>query len=152
MPHLPVSMVMDRQDLDLPEASSHSFWLGGAAWQFPNYENAEVFVDRLVREGLLVWDAVVDDALRDYAPAPTLTMRSVRRWILRATGLTVSDIRQIERARHAATLLQQGKSILDTVYEADYFDQAHLTRSLKQFVGKTPAQFAATGASELMSF
>jgi len=76
----------------------------------------------------------------------------VRRRILRATGLTLSDIHQIERARHAATLIQQGKSILDTVYEADYFDQAHLTRSLRQFVGKTPAQFATTAPFELMSF
>ena len=152
MPHLPVSMVMDRQDLDLPDASGRSFWLHGSAWEFPTYDNVEVFVDKLVREGLLVWDAVVDDALQDHPPVLALTMRSVRRRILRATGLTLSDIRQIERARHAATLLQQGKSILDTVYEADYFDQAHLTRSLRQFVGKTPAQFAATGAFELMSF
>jgi hypothetical protein len=150
MPHLPVSVLMDRQDLDLPVASSNSFWLGGAAWQFPNYENAEVFVNRLVREGLLVWDSVVEDALQDRPH--DLTIRSVRRRILRATGLTLSNIRQIERARHAATLLEQGTSILDTVYEANYFDQPHLTRSLRQFVGKTPAQFATTAPFELMSF
>ena len=30
--------------------------------------------------------------------------------------------------------------ILDTVEEAGYFDQSHLTRSLKQWVGHTPAQ------------
>ena len=33
-----------------------------------------------------------------------------------------------------------GVSILDTAYEAGYFDQPHLTRSLKQFIGRTPAQ------------
>jgi hypothetical protein len=152
MPNLPVSTILDRQNLDLPDASSQSFWLAGSAWQYPNYENVEVFVNRLAQQGLLAWDSVVDDALQDHPPAPELTMRTVRRRILRATGLTLSDIRQIERARHAAALLEQGKSVLDTVFEADYFDQAHLTRSLKHFVGKTPVQFASTHSSELMSF
>jgi methylphosphotriester-DNA--protein-cysteine methyltransferase len=57
-----------------------------------------------------------------------------------ATGLTQSYIRQMQRAQHAQTLLLQGVSILDTVNEAGYFDQPHLTRSLKQFLGYTPAQ------------
>jgi AraC-like DNA-binding protein len=150
MPHLPVSMLMDRQDLDLPDASGQSFWLNSSAWEFPTYDNAEVFVNRLVRQDILAWDPVVEAALQDQPL--DLTIRSVRRRVLRATGLTISDIHQIERARYAATLLEQGKSILDTVFEADYFDQPHLTRSLKQFVGKTPAQFVTTAASELMSF
>jgi methylphosphotriester-DNA--protein-cysteine methyltransferase len=59
---------------------------------------------------------------------------------LHATGLTQSTVYQIERARRAAALLQQGMPILDTVFEAGYFDQAHLTRSLKRFMGQTPAQ------------
>jgi hypothetical protein len=37
-------------------------------------------------------------------------------------------------------MLRQGLPILDTVEEAGYFDQPHLTRSLKQFVGRTPAE------------
>jgi AraC-like DNA-binding protein len=31
-------------------------------------------------------------------------------------------------------------SIPDTMYELGYFDQPHLTRALKHFVGFTPAQ------------
>ena len=49
-------------------------------------------------------------------------------------------MRQIERARYATTLLRQGLSILDVVYEAGYSDQPHLTRALKQLIGLTPAQ------------
>jgi methylphosphotriester-DNA--protein-cysteine methyltransferase len=49
-------------------------------------------------------------------------------------------MRQIERARHAATLLKDGVSILDAVHEAGYFDQAHLTRSLKHLIGQTPVE------------
>jgi methylphosphotriester-DNA--protein-cysteine methyltransferase len=64
--------------------------------------------------------------------------------------MTHSTIRQIERARHATYLLKQGVSILDTVHEAGYFDQPHLTRSLKFFIGQTPAQIIR--ADEQLSF
>src|SRR5262249_38602913 len=40
----------------------------------------------------------------------------------------------------ATNMLRQGGSILDTVHEAGYFDQAHLTRSLKYLIGQTPAE------------
>jgi methylphosphotriester-DNA--protein-cysteine methyltransferase len=53
--------------------------------------------------------------------------------------MTHGQFRQIERARHAANLLRDGAPILDTVHEAGYFDQAHLTRSLKILIGETPA-------------
>jgi methylphosphotriester-DNA--protein-cysteine methyltransferase len=66
--------------------------------------------------------------------------------------LTHSTIRQIERARHAAVLLRQGLSILDVVYEAGYFDQPHLTRSLKYFIGQTPTQIMEKGGPEQLSF
>jgi AraC-like DNA-binding protein len=52
--------------------------------------------------------------------------------------MTQSRFRQIERARHAVQLLRSGSSILDVVHEAGYFDQAHLTRSLRQLIGQTP--------------
>jgi hypothetical protein len=59
MPRLPPKMVMDRRDLNLPAATSKSFWLNGSAWQFPDFDNAETFVDWLVRDDLLVSDPVV---------------------------------------------------------------------------------------------
>ena len=31
-------------------------------------------------------------------------------------------------------------SILETVHHAGYFDQAHLTRSLRRLIGETPAR------------
>ena len=51
---------------------------------------------------------------------------------------TQGDIHQIERARRAALLLQQGVPILDVVHQTGYYDQAHLTRSMQRFVGQTP--------------
>jgi methylphosphotriester-DNA--protein-cysteine methyltransferase len=54
--------------------------------------------------------------------------------------MTHGQFRQIERARHATNLLREGTPILDTVHEAGYFDQAHLTRSLRALIGETPAR------------
>jgi len=137
MPHLPLRDHLDGERL-LPKTASQSFWLKGSAWQFPNYENVDTFVNRLVRDELLVRDPVVDAALKD--EPQDIASRTVRHRFLQATGITQSHIRQIERAQYAKSLLAAGKSILDTVEAAGYFDQPHLTRALKQWVGHTPAQ------------
>jgi AraC-like DNA-binding protein len=138
MPHLPARNPLDRRDVTLPEATGQSFWLNGSAWEYPDFENAETFVNRLVHDGLIAVDLPVDAALQ--GRRQELSIRSAQRHFLQATGITHSTIFQIERARHATNLLKQGMSILDAVPEAGYFDQAHLTRSLKYLIGQTPAQ------------
>ncbi len=122
----------------LPRHSRRKFWLDGSAWEFPTFENMDVFVSRLVRSGLVVREPVVDAALR--GGRVDMSVRSVERRFVRATALTKGAIGQIDRARYAAWLLQHGVSILDTVFEAGYSDQPHLTRSLKYYVGLTPGQ------------
>jgi hypothetical protein len=138
MPQLPVANLLDRQDVNLPGATGRSFWLNGSAWDYPGFENAEAFVARLVQRSLVVRDPAVQAVLQGERQA--LSLRTAQRRFLQATGMTRSTFRQIERARYATTLLQQGVSILDTVYEAGFFDQAHLTRSLKRLIGQTPAR------------
>jgi AraC-like DNA-binding protein len=140
MPHLPPSILRDRNDALLPQATSQSFWLNDAAWQFPEYENVEVFVARLVRSHLLVCDPVIEAVLLD--ECEDVSIRSIQRHFLQATGLTHTTVRQIERARYAFSLLEQNLPILDTVAQAGYYDQPHLTKSLKHLMGITPAQFA----------
>jgi AraC-like DNA-binding protein len=140
MPHLLPKNLRDWRNVNLPEANSQAFWLQGSAWQFPNYENVDTFIARLVREGLLVTDPVVDTVLQGHSQA--LSIRSIQYRFLNATGLTNRTIQQITRARQAYALLEQGVSILDTVSEAGYADQPHLTRSVKRFFGQTPAQIA----------
>jgi AraC-like DNA-binding protein len=137
MPHLPARNLLDAESI-LPEAASRTFWLKGSAWQFPDDENAEIFVERLVRNDVLVRDPLVETVLRGQPQA--LSARAVRHRFLRVTGLSQSRIRQVERAQRAAALLRQGTPIFDTVYEVGYFDQPHMTRSLKQWVRHTPAQ------------
>ena len=36
--------------------------------------------------------------------------------------------------------MKRGVSILDTVHEAGYFDQAHLNRAVKILIGQTPLE------------
>lgn len=146
----PASAIMDRRDANLLEASSKSFWLNSAAWQFPDYENADTFVDWLARDDLLVHDPLVDAVLQGRPIG--MSLRTMQRRVLKATGLTQGTVSQIERARHALTLLKQGVSILDTVVQAGYADQPHLTRSLKHFIGQTPAQIMDKDRSERLSF
>ncbi len=140
MPDLPARTLMDRSDVNLPEANG-SFWLKGGAWEFPTYENAETFIERLAHDALLVYDPAVNAILQGQPIG--MSLRTVQRRLLQATGLTQGTLYQIERARYATLLLKQGTSILDTVALAGYFDQPHLTRSLKRFMGTTPAQHIA---------
>ena len=149
MPHLPASSLVD-EDVNLPDASSKSFWLNGSAWQFPTYDNADTFLDRLVHHDLLVRDPVVETGLQ--GQLKDVSIRTARRHFLRTTGLTQSAVRQIERARYATVLLREGMSIPDVVYAAGYFDQPHLTRSLKHFIGQTPTQILKNNGPELSSF
>lgn len=140
MPELPVYQLVDR-GINLPETTRRTFRLLGSTWEFPDFENADTFIQRLIRAELLVYDPVIEAALQDRPP--DLTPRTVQRRFLQATGLTQGSIRQIERARHATTLLEQGTPILDVVDLAGYSDQPHLTRSLKRYMGQTPAQIAS---------
>ncbi len=140
MPDLPPGGLLDRHDVNLPEATGKSFWLCGSTWEFPTYENADTFVNRLVRAGLLVRDPVVDDVMQDYPL--DLSTRALQYRFQRATGLTRRAVQQIQRARQAAALLEQGCPILDTAYQLGYFDQSHLTNSLRRYMGQTPAQIS----------
>jgi AraC-like DNA-binding protein len=146
MPHFLPRKILDQNDVNLPEASSQSFWLHGSAWQFPDFENADTFVNRLIREELLVHDPIVDAVVQGHVH--DMSLRAAQYRFSRATGLSHQMVQLIERARYAATLLERGVSILDTVYEAGYFDQPHLTRSLKRFLGQTPAQITHTDQPE----
>ena len=137
MPHLPLKVYRNGEQI-LPDASSDRFWLKGAARQIPNFENVETFIERLVHEEDLVHDPAVNAALQD--GSLEMSDRTLRHRFLQATGQSQKHIRQYERAIKAASLLRHGVPILNTAFEAGYFDQPHLTRSLKQFLGYTPAQ------------
>jgi helix-turn-helix protein len=130
MPQFPLDRLVDR-GVNLPGALDGSFWLDSSTWQLPTFDNADVFVERLVRQGLLVRQ--IDTVA---------STRTEQRRALRSTGLTRRAIHQIERAQLAAALIENGASPQEVAWRARYADQAHLTRALKRFVGMTPRQLS----------
>ncbi|MEU9888715.1 hypothetical protein [Sphaerisporangium sp. NPDC051011] len=145
MPHLPASRLVDGF-AEIPGVSRGSFWLKGSTWSLPDYDNAEVFVRRLAREGVLVHDPLVAEVLR--GAVPDVSDRTVQRRFVAATGLTRGAIRQIDRARQAAILLQEGAPAQDVTHRLGYFDQP---RSLTRYIGRTAAQLTANDPSEPLS-
>lgn len=127
--------------VDLPDATRRGFRLDGVRWETPGPDDAEALVDRLVRAGAVVRDPLVAEVRR--GRRPELSPRSVERRFRAATGLTQGAVRQIERARRAAALLAAGQPAADAVAKLDYFDEPHLARALRRYVGRTAGQLRA---------
>nr|WP_299856823.1 helix-turn-helix transcriptional regulator [Sphingomonas bacterium] len=138
LPQIATATLIDHQNVDLPMLPDNRFWLCGRAWEIPSYDNAEDFVARLAHAGVIARSDATDAAIE--GDSVRMCRRSVQRHFRRVTGMTFSGYQQIERARHAAALLIGGSSVLDVTFDAGYFDQAHLTRSVRQLIGTTPAR------------
>ncbi|GAA2264563.1 helix-turn-helix domain-containing protein [Streptomyces atrovirens] len=134
---VPTSALVDG-GIGLPDTSRRSFRLDGARWETPGPDDAEALVERLVRAGTVVRDPLVTEVLRGRCPA--VSGRTVERRFRAATGLTRGAVRQIERARTAAELLAAGEQAADVVAKLDYFDEPHLARALRSYVGRTAGQ------------
>ncbi len=119
----------------LPDVTGRTFWFDGARRETPRPDDAEALVDRLVREGVVVRDPLVAATLRG-AP-PEVTERTLERRFRAATGLTRGAVRQIGRARTAALLLLSGETPGDVVAKLGYYDEPHLARALRRYVGRT---------------
>jgi AraC-like DNA-binding protein len=135
--HLPPARLVDGA-LESPHVTRSTFVLAGEEWALPDYDDAEAFVARLVRAGLVRRDPLVDDVIA--GELPQVGARSVQRRIAASTGLTLGSIRQIERARHAAVLLAEGVAPLEVVNRLEYFDHPHLARSLQRFIGRSATE------------
>src|SRR5690606_22136534 len=86
----------------------------------------------------VVRDPLVAEVLR--GRRPDVSVRTVERRFRAATGLTRGAIQQIERARTAAVLLAAGESAASVVDKLGYFDEPHLARALRSYVGRTAGQ------------
>jgi hypothetical protein len=137
MPAMPPARLVDRS-VALRAAAPGWVWLDGSRWEIPTAANADVFVDRLVRQGLIVHDPIVAESF--HGDVDGISTRTLQRRVAGATGLTRSTIRQIARAGKAVEALGRGLSPPDAALLLGYADQAHLVRSLKRFIGQTPTQ------------
>ncbi|MBF6425833.1 helix-turn-helix domain-containing protein [Nocardia cyriacigeorgica] len=131
----------------LPDVSERKFWLDGAHREIPAADDAEALVERLVQEGAVVRDPLVAATLQ--GSPPEVSERTLERRFRSATGLTHGAIRQIERARTAAFLLMTGETPADVVVKLDYYDEPHLARALRRYIGRTAGQLRAQAGGPL---
>ena len=124
--------------VELPDTTRRTFRLDGARWEIPGPDDAEALVERLVRAGIVVGDPLVAEVLRGHRP--DVSERTVERRFRAVTGLTRGAIRQIERARTAAGRLADGEPAADVAAGLGYFDEPHLARALRSYVGRTAGQ------------
>jgi hypothetical protein len=144
LPMFPPSRLANLQHAVLPTLPDGRILLGGEAWEMPTPQNVDVFIDRLEKAGLLVLDPLIEDLRHDGA-IRTMPARTAQTRFVRAVGLSRRKLEVIERGRHAARLLRAGMAITDVVFDAGYHDQPHLTRSLRQLIGHTPAEVVRGG-------
>lgn len=149
LPHLPVPRLVDSA-VPATRVSPTTFTLRGDTWDVPTFDNAEVFVERLLRAGVLARDPLVTDVLAG-ADVPARSARSAQRRVVAATGLTRQQVRQIDRVRRAALLLGEGVPPLETVHRLGYYDQPHLARSLTRFLGHTATELQQLPPDEALS-
>lgn len=138
LPGFPPTQLANRQDALLPTLPNGRIVLAGQELEMPTPENLDVFVDRLEHAGLLVFDPLVEEVLHG-GDAPERTAQSRFR---RAVGLSRRKLRVIARAHDAVRRLRAGAAIEDVVSDLDYYDQPHLTRTLRALIGHTPAELA----------
>ncbi|MEV0613810.1 helix-turn-helix domain-containing protein [Nonomuraea sp. NPDC050404] len=124
--------------VQLPDATRATFRLDGARYDSPGPDDVEALVHRLVRAGAIIHDPLVTDLRRGHHAF--VSDRTVERRFRAATGLTQSAVRQIERAREAATLLSTGVPAIGVVSKLGYFDEPHLARALRRYIGRTAQQ------------
>ena len=139
MPLLPGDAMLNR-GLFLEKFGRADMWIGPDVREIPNFDNADVFVERLVRDGIIANNDLVQSVVDGHSKA--MSERTMQRHFLRTTGLTYKRFTLIERAQKAMSLLQMGQPALDVAFALGFTDQAHLINSVKQIMGQTPGEIA----------
>jgi hypothetical protein len=138
VPHPPSSLT-DLRDTLLPTLPDGRFRLAGRDWEMPTAQNVDVFLDRLVRAGLLVRDPLVDEVRHGERPRG-VSERTAQVRFRRAVGISHRKLAAIEQAQSAARRLLAGAAITDVVTECGYYDQPQLTRAMRWATGHTPGE------------
>lgn len=134
---IPTSSLVDG-GVGLPDTARKTFRLDSTRWEIPGADDAEALVASLTRSEVVVRDPVVAEILAGRRPATSV--RTAERRFQATTGLSRTAIRQIERVREAAALLSAGGATADVISKLDYYDEPHLARALRRYVGRTARQ------------
>src|SRR3954452_9143090 len=139
LPLFPPSGLTDLNDALLPTLPGDRILLDNRAWEMPTEQNIDVFVDRLVRAGLLIFDPLVDEIRHGERPRG-LSERTAQIRFRRAVGISRRKLVSIEQAQYAAQLLAAGGSIADVIAVGGYYDQPQLARAMRWASGHTPGE------------
>lgn len=138
---MPAQVMLD-EGRPLEGASPDRFCLGSDVIEIPTFDNVEGFIRTLQAKGLVESNDLVAGLVEGQPKATT--ERTLQRHFLRTTGLTYKHFTMVQRARRAATLLGTGQPASDVAFALGYADQAHLIRSVKMVMGRTPGEIART--------
>jgi hypothetical protein len=144
MPGMPGDVMRDRGVM-LETFAGRRFRIGSDVLEIPTFENADVFVERLVRSAIVENNDLVASII-DGRPKAT-SERTLQRHFLHTTGVTWKRFTLIRRAERAASLLRTGRPAADVAFDLGYADQAHMINSLREIMGQTPGQIARTAVS-----
>jgi len=100
----PPSGLTDLNDVLLPTLPSGRILLDNRDWEMPTEQNIDVFVNRLVHAGLLIFDPLVDEIRHGERPRG-VSERIAQIRFRRAVGISHRKLVSIEQAQHAAELL-----------------------------------------------
>lgn len=139
LPLYPPSGLTDLRDALLPTLPGGRILLDNREWEMPTEQNVDVFVNRLVRAGLLFFDPLVDDIRHGERPRG-MSERMAQIRFRRAVGISHRKLRGIERAHQAAQLLTAGRSIADVVTGCGYYDHPQFVRAMRWATGHTPGE------------
>jgi hypothetical protein len=139
MPLMP-GEVMRNEGVVLDGFGRSDFWIGTDVREIPTLDNVDVFVDRLVRDGIIENNDVVASIVDGHPKA--MSERTMQRHFLKTTGLTYKHFTLIQRAQKAVSLLRMGQKAADVAFALGYSDQAHMINSLRQIMGQTAGEIA----------
>ena len=139
LPLYPPSGLTDLNDALLPTLPGDRILLDNRDWEMPTEQNVDVFLDRLLRAGLLIFDPLVDEIRHGERPRG-MSERIAQIRFRRAVGISHRKLVSIQQAHHAAQLLAAGMSIADVVTTSGYYDQPQLARAMRWATGHTPGE------------
>src|SRR4051812_20416455 len=142
LPPFPPAGLTDLNDALLPTLPGDRIRLDNRDWEMPTAQNVDVFLDRLVRAGLLVFDPLVDDIRHGERPRG-MSERIAQIRFRRAVGISHRKLVSIEQAHHAAQLLTAGGSIADGGPPGGHYHQPQTARGVRGGAGHPPGGVGA---------
>jgi helix-turn-helix protein len=139
LPGFPPARLANLQDALLPTLPDGRIRLAGREWEMPTPQNLDVFMGRLERAGLLVFDPRVEGLLNGEAGSE----RTAQSRFVKAVGLSRRTLWVIGRAHEAVRRLRGGAPIADVVSDLGFYDQSHLNRTLRLLIGHTPTELTS---------